>query len=99
MSLVLTFQLFNVLTLLTARWQLPFLILFFVSVAFCHAVEEYSPFPTAVSINEPTDMDDSFNPEDAGNRFISPYDAMANMPHNVMEFEHASGNWGEGAIF
>ena len=99
MSLVSTFQLFNVLTLLTARWQLPFLILFFVSVAFCHAVEECSPFPTAVSINEPTDMDDSFNPEDAGNRFISPYDAMANMPHNVMEFEHASGNWGGGRDF
>lgn len=35
-----------------------------------------------------------FNPEDAGNRFISPYDAMANMPHNISEFEHASGNWG-----
>ena len=44
-------------------------------------------------------MDDIFNPEDAGNRFISPYDAMANMPHNIMEFEHASGNWGGGRDF
>ncbi|MFZ4116668.1 MAG: carbohydrate porin [Chthoniobacterales bacterium] len=26
-------------------------------------------------------------------RFRSPYDAMANMPHNIKEFEHASGNW------
>ena len=98
MSLVSTFQLFNVSTLLTARWQLLFLIFFFFSNLFCHAAEEYSPFPTAVSIAEP-DMDDSANPEDIGNRFISPYDAMANMPHNIMEFEHASGNWGGGRDF
>ncbi len=26
-------------------------------------------------------------------RFRAPYDAMANMPHNIKEFEHASGNW------
>ena len=100
MSLVSTFQLFNVSTLLTARWQLPFLILFFFSVVFCYAAEEYSPlFPRAVSVDEPAYMDDSSNPADAGNRFISPYDAMAKMPHNIMEFKHASGNWGGGRDF
>lgn len=26
-------------------------------------------------------------------RFISPYDAAADMPHNIGEFTHASGNW------
>ncbi|KAB2644333.1 MAG: carbohydrate porin [Verrucomicrobia bacterium] len=26
-------------------------------------------------------------------RFGSPYDAIANMPHNVREFQYASGNW------
>ncbi len=25
--------------------------------------------------------------------YHSPYDALANMPHTVMEYEHASGNW------
>ena len=25
--------------------------------------------------------------------YISPYQAMANMPHNIGEYEHASGNW------
>lgn len=75
------------------------LILFFFSVAFCNAAEEYSPFLSAPSADEIAHMDDSFNPEDAGNRFISPYDAMANMPHNITEFEHASGNWGGGRNF
>lgn len=65
--------------------------LFFGLVA--HAAEEYTSFPLPASRDEPVYMDEIFNSEDAGNRFISPYDAMANMPHNIMEFQHASGNW------
>lgn len=94
MSLASTFQRFNFSALLMACWQLLLLILFFFSVAFCHAAEEYTAFPSALRIDGNAVMDDMFNPEDAGNDFISPYDAMANMPHTITQFEHAAGEWG-----
>lgn len=76
-----------------------FLLLSLFFLAPLHSAEEYTAFPRAGATNQPISMDDVFNPEDAGNRFISPYDAMANMPHNILEFEHASGNWGGGRDF
>ncbi len=78
----------EILKRLTLVW-----LLFFFSCALNHAAEEYTDFLSNAHPPQPAYMDDMFNPEDAGNRFISPYDAMANMPHNITEFEHASGNW------
>jgi len=72
---------------------LSFWILFLFVSPFGLAVEEFSSLLRPAIADESISMDDMFNPDDAGNRFISPYDAMANMPHNIMEFEHASGNW------
>ncbi len=84
------------LQFLVPSFQSLLIIIFFCVVPWCHAADEYIP----LSLGEPSYMeDDIFNPEDAGNRFISPYDSMANMPHNIMEFEHASGNWGGGRDF
>lgn len=76
-----------------------FWLLLFFPCTFAHPAEEYTPFPLPAEANQPLLMDDMFNPADVANRFISPYDAMANMPHNIMEFEHASGNWGGGRDF
>ncbi len=82
----------------------PFVLLFLLLALFAFfspiayaTKEEYIPLST--STNAPVYMDDMLNVKDAGNRFIAPYDAMANMPHNIMEFEHASGNWGGGRDF
>lgn len=77
--------LFHFLKILKSLTLLLISLLF--SIAHLSAVEEFTSF-------QPSYMDDIFNPEDAGNRFIAPYDAMANMPHTITEFEHASGNWG-----
>jgi len=78
---------------------IPFWILLFFFCTLAHSAEEYATFPSAADVDQSLFMDDMFNPEDAGNRFISSYDAMANMPHTIMEFEHASGNWGGGRDF
>lgn len=68
-----------------------FLILFFISAGWCHPAEESSQRNPHQPLYQ---IDDLFDNEDGTNRFISPYDTTANMPHNIMEFEHASGNWG-----
>lgn len=60
--------------------------------------EETALVKKTASIEKKIDEDPTLSPTPGHTgplpqRFRSPYDAMANMPHDIREFEHASGNW------